>query len=65
MSTLMDSYEKLHQEVTRLRREALYAEDRLLWWVLAMAVGAMVFGLLMFIAGSNCEATRQVMEGLN
>lgn len=64
MSTLFDSYEKVVSEVFELRREVLDAEDRLLWWVVIMAIGGIVFGILMFVAGSQCEATRQIMGGM-
>lgn len=62
MSRLIDSYNELQAEVMSLRRELLFAQDRLLAWMLGMFVAGLAFGLIMFIAGANSEATRAVME---
>lgn len=64
MSRLIDSYNELQAEVMNLRRELLFAQDRLLLWMLGMFVAGLGFGLIMFIAGARSEATRAVMEVL-
>lgn len=64
MSRLMDSYEELQAEAHHLRRALADADDLLVRWIVGAMIGALAFGLLMFVAGSQCEATRVAMEGL-
>lgn len=65
MSRMMDTCDELAAEVYSLRQALLEADDRFAIWMVVVCAGAILFGLAMFIAGSQCEMTRQVMEGLN
>lgn len=62
MKQIIEVCNELQAEVYSLRRSLARAEDNLWWWVIAMVLGACLFGVLMFVAGAHCEATRTVME---
>lgn len=61
MSMLMKKCDELQMEVYRLQRELLMSEDKALFWIGIIAIGAALFGVVMFAVGYH--AARSTFGG--